>query len=88
MTRVPRARAGETEMPIYEYRCRSCGREFEALVQGSTRPACPGCGGKSLEKKLSVFAVSKAGGTDSAAELPEACRSCGRPGGPGACGLE
>jgi len=75
-------------MPIYEYRCRSCDREFEALIQGSTRPACPDCGGKKLEKKLSVFAVSSAGGKECATELPGPCRSCRHSGGPGACGLD
>jgi putative FmdB family regulatory protein len=75
-------------MPIYEYRCRSCDHEFETLIQGSARPVCPGCGGKKLEKKLSVFAVSSAEGRESSAELPESCRSCGIPGGPGACGMK
>ena len=59
-------------MPIYEYRCRTCDREFEILVQGSARPVCPGCGGRKLDKKLSVFAVSTSGGSDTGAELPEA----------------
>jgi len=75
-------------MPIYEYRCRACDREFEVLVQGSRKPVCPACGGKKLEKKLSVFAVSTTGETRSAADLPEPCRSCGHPGGPGGCGLD
>jgi len=75
-------------MPIYEYRCRSCEREFEVLLQGSKKPVCPGCGGKNLEKKPSVFAVSGAGEKESGAGLPGPCRSCGHAGGPGACGLE
>lgn len=75
-------------MPIYEYRCRACGREFEILLQGSQKPACPGCGGKKLDKKLSVFAVSGAGEKEADAGLPEPCRSCGHPGGPGSCGLD
>jgi putative FmdB family regulatory protein len=75
-------------MPIYEYRCRGCDREFETLVQGSSRPVCPGCGGRKLDRKLSVFAVSSSGGNGSGAELPEACRSCGHPGGPGSCGMK
>ena len=32
-------------MPLYEYRCRACSREFEALVRGQTTPACPPAGG-------------------------------------------
>jgi putative FmdB family regulatory protein len=74
-------------MPIYEYGCRGCGREFETLVQGSEKPECPGCGGKKLNKKLSVFAVSSGSESGSRAEIPEACRSCGHPDGPGSCGM-
>jgi putative FmdB family regulatory protein len=75
-------------MPLYEYRCRTCDLEFETLVQGSAKPVCPGCDGKKLEKKLSVFAVSSSGGKEAGAELPESCRSCGHPDGPGACGMK
>lgn len=71
-------------MPIYEYACQDCGREFEALVRSTTVPECPDCHSISLEKKLSVFAT--AGSTNEAA--PPAlspCGSCGNPGGPGSC---
>ena len=51
-------------MPIYEYACPSCGHEFELLVMGSERPACPECGGKKLEKKFSTFS---SGGSSTAA---------------------
>lgn len=47
-------------MPLYEYSCRDCGRRFETLVFGSERPGCPGCGGRSLERLLSTFAVGGA----------------------------
>ena len=45
-------------MPIYEYRCRTCDHEFEALVRSGNVPACPQCGSGDLEQKLSMFAVS------------------------------
>jgi putative FmdB family regulatory protein len=48
-------------MPIYEYRCQSCNAEFELIVRASTVPACPSCGATSLEKILSMFAVSSEG---------------------------
>lgn len=72
-------------MPIFEYQCNSCGREFEVLVRSASPvPACPDCSGTQLRKKLSAFAAIT--GTQSAqAELPAACQSCGNPGGPGAC---
>jgi putative FmdB family regulatory protein len=45
-------------MPIYEYRCRACGHEFEQLVLASVIPACPECQSRTLERLLSGFAVS------------------------------
>lgn len=45
-------------MPIFEYACKKCGKEFELLVRpnGET-PACPACQGTELEKLLSIPAV-------------------------------
>ena len=45
-------------MPLYEFECLDCGRQFEALVRDSTPPACPGCEGTHLERLLSLFSVS------------------------------
>lgn len=41
-------------MPIYEYRCRKCGHEFETLQRIGARPLrkCPECSGR-LEKLIS-----------------------------------
>jgi putative FmdB family regulatory protein len=48
-------------MPIFEYRCRACQREFEQLVLPSrAQPACPACGNGDLERLLSLFAVDSA----------------------------
>ena len=70
-------------MPIYEYRCSNCGKEFEKLVRSGDTPECPSCHEQKLQKKLSVFATSVQ--SSGAGALPEACGSCGHPGGPGAC---
>lgn len=72
-------------MPIYEYRCSSCGSEFEKLVRASDTPECPSCHGQELDKKLSVFATSSQ--QSAAKALPGPCGSCGHPGGPGSCAL-
>jgi putative FmdB family regulatory protein len=49
-------------MPLYDFRCRSCGLEFEALVRaGGAAPACPECRAADLERLLSNFAVSSEG---------------------------
>ena len=44
-------------MPIYEYACRSCGRQFELLVRQGTVRACPDCEGVDLERLLSLPSV-------------------------------
>lgn len=45
-------------MPIYEYKCRGCGIEFEELVKLGETPDCPSCGVSDLEKLVSLPAVS------------------------------
>lgn len=44
-------------MPLFDFRCRACGREFEALVRAGQPPACPVCRSGDLERQLSLFAV-------------------------------
>jgi putative FmdB family regulatory protein len=88
-------------MPIFEYRCKDCGKRFESLVLArSAKPAeCPACRSRKVEQQLSVFAVAgasaKSGGSfsagDSAGNSDDAggaCGSCGDPRGPGACAMD
>ncbi|HEX9563724.1 MAG TPA: zinc ribbon domain-containing protein [Gemmatimonadaceae bacterium] len=44
-------------MPIFEYACRDCGNEFEALMRRQDAPVCPKCGSVQLEKLLSLPVV-------------------------------
>lgn len=70
-------------MPIYEYECGRCSSMFELLLRGDEQPVCPECGGKKLEKLLSVPAAPMASGS----ELP-VCEAPRRgPCGSGGCGL-
>jgi putative FmdB family regulatory protein len=49
-------------VPLFDFECRACGHEFEALVR-PTDPAptaCPRCGATDLEKQLPTFAVDTA----------------------------
>ncbi|MBI3649466.1 MAG: zinc ribbon domain-containing protein [Acidobacteria bacterium] len=74
-------------MPIFEYVCNDCGKNFELLVRQSTIIECPACNSKTLEKQLSVFAATN-GETVSRRDVPvAACGSCGDPRGPGACSM-
>lgn len=52
-------------MPIYEYSCKSCGHQLEALQKFSDAPLtdCPACGDAGLEKQVSAAGfVLKGGG--------------------------
>jgi putative FmdB family regulatory protein len=75
-------------MPLFEYACNDCDREFELLVRERTSPECPSCHGRDLTRRLSVFAAHTSGGR-TAADMPSmgACGTCGDPRGPGACSL-
>jgi len=49
----------EQDMPLYEYRCRSCGRTFEKLrrIDDADRNLdCPECHSEEVERRLSSFA--------------------------------
>jgi putative FmdB family regulatory protein len=45
-------------MPIFEYACKQCGKEFEALVLPTfAAPSCPSCQSTELEKLISSPAI-------------------------------
>ena len=49
-------------MPIYEYRCRGCGKDFEKYVaRAGSAVACPDCDGADVTRKLSVFGMKSDG---------------------------
>jgi putative FmdB family regulatory protein len=48
-------------MPLYEYVCRSCKHEFEALVRPQDPPPqCKSCQSQDLERLLSAASMSTA----------------------------
>jgi putative FmdB family regulatory protein len=75
-------------MPIFEYICEECQHEFEALVLGKEKAACPKCHSKKLAPQLSVFAVSAKSGGSAPSMSGGPCGSCGDPRGPGSCSLD
>jgi putative FmdB family regulatory protein len=44
-------------MPLFDFQCKSCGHEFEALVRGERKPACPECSSTDLERLPSLPAI-------------------------------
>ena len=45
-------------MPIFEYDCLECGRQFERLQRTDAQVACPFCGRDNLRKLISLCGVS------------------------------
>ncbi len=49
-------------MPLFDFRCRACGHEFETLVRpvshGDPPTTCGACGAGDPERLLSTFAVT------------------------------
>ena len=64
-------------MPIFEYACKECNHQFEALVFGKEIAECPKCHSQKLEPQLSVFAVSAKGSSSSSSPTAGPCGSCG-----------
>lgn len=76
-------------MPIFEYKCEACGKEFEELVfkEGDTVP-CPECQSENTDKLMSCCrfktagsavssALADAGGVAPAApSAPSGCAGC------------
>lgn len=67
-------------MPIYEYKCKKCGKQFEAF-QGITEPdlkSCKYCKGK-VHKMMSLSSFSLKGSgwyaTDYAGKKPQAAKT-------------
>jgi len=60
-------------MPIYSYRCKDCGAEFELLVgitQSSKKPKCKKCGSKNLKRLFSSFGVRMGSSSTGSSSCP------------------
>jgi putative FmdB family regulatory protein len=60
-------------MPIYEYTCSQCGKDFEKLVYGSQSVECPACSSEKVVKKLSLFGMA---GVEKPFAGQSSCGSC------------
>jgi len=64
-------------MPLFEYLCKGCGKEFEKIVpRHDSSVDCPHCASSQVEKQLSVFAVSSSQNSESFDTAP-GCGRCG-----------
>lgn len=70
-------------MPIYEYHCEECNKDFESLVLGSEKPGCPFCNSENVKRLMSACGfISKGTGADGSTETvrtsasSSACAGC------------
>jgi putative FmdB family regulatory protein len=66
-------------MPIYEYRCNTCGESFERLVRFSETEKtqeCPSCQSEDTQKQLTMPASFGFGGFEKTSS--KGCNSTGR----------
>lgn len=67
-------------MPIYEYQCDDCSKEFEYLVLRSSEvPDCPACQSNKVNKLMSAstfFSKSSGGMTVGRSAAASACSGC------------
>lgn len=60
-------------MPIYSYKCKECGEEFDYLVfakKDEEEIECRKCGSKNLEKLLSTFGLGGSSSSSSECTTP------------------
>jgi putative FmdB family regulatory protein len=68
-------------MPLYEYRCKDCGTEFEkrlSFSEADQLPPCPECASAHTQKKLSrVISFNPASASVGVAPATASCGSGG-----------
>ena len=67
-------------MPLYEYHCNKCEKEFEQIVPFSEAdliPSCPFCGDKDTSKKISMAASFGSSPSGSVTSSGSKCGSVG-----------
>ncbi|HEX6976006.1 MAG TPA: zinc ribbon domain-containing protein [Vicinamibacterales bacterium] len=57
-------------MPLFEFTCSGCGHQFETLVMGSRKPACPKCQSEELQKRFSTFGARSSSGSSRPSAAP------------------
>jgi len=67
-------------MPIYEYHCNNCSKDFEYLVFGNDKPTnCPLCNSPKVNKLMSAcgfFSKGSGGETGRSSGSSSSCGSC------------
>jgi len=66
-------------MPIYEYHCDDCDKDFDTLLaHGESASGCRHCGGENIKRKFSCFSTRTDSytATDVSATSSSGCAGC------------
>ena len=63
-------------MPIYEYRCNECGKNFECLIIGSDTPECADCKSRNVARLMSTCGFLSKGSTGETVSSSAGASSC------------
>ena len=64
-------------MPIYEYMCKTCDKEFECLVLGSDKDiTCPECKGENVQRLMSACRIKNGARAGAVSTGTSSCASC------------
>ncbi|MBF0099798.1 MAG: zinc ribbon domain-containing protein [Desulfobacterales bacterium] len=66
-------------MPIYEYHCETCGKNFEFLTFGSEKPKCEFCNSQQINRLISTcgfVSKGKAGEVTRQSASASSCSGC------------
>jgi len=65
-------------MPIYEYICNQCKKNFDYLLRNPNEEIfCPHCGSKDLKRKFSTFSFgTRDSGGEFKSSIPSKCSGC------------
>jgi len=70
-----------SEMPIYDYKCNDCNKEFEVLVKNDGKATdCTECGSKNIKRVYSSFDFNLNNKSESSCSMVNNCAN-------GSCGL-
>jgi len=65
------------KMPIYEFKCSACGKEFEEIITSKDNSiSCPGCDSLDVNKLMSACSFKSEGGSSAQTASASGCASC------------